>query len=97
MYVIWAYPQVRFVGQVSADPGGYVETYDPDARGGSGRVSLTRRLNNALRFRSLNDAMKFAHQVPRMRPRRADGQFNHPLVAAFALEFILLQEETHAE
>jgi hypothetical protein len=57
----------------------YVESYDPEAFDGRGDAQFTSNRARAKQFASHADAWQFWMQVPKSRPRRADGKANRPL------------------
>lgn len=76
----------RLGGEKAA--GQYVTEYDPDAFGGRGHVAGSLSKRNALRFASVDEAMRFIQQPSTVRPLRADGEPNRPITA-----FTLIVEE----
>ena len=59
----------------------YVVKYDPEAYDGRGDVQLSHKRADALTFDSHEAAWAFWKQVPKNRPKRADGRPNRPLTA----------------
>ena len=65
----------------------YVKSYDPNANDGQGDATFTADINEALKFKDIMEAWRFAMQVPAKKPWRADGKPNRP-ITAFTLEYI---------
>lgn len=66
--------------------GQYLKSYDPEAFDGRGDATFTDKIEQALRFNDIVEAMDFVRTVPASRPLREDGNPNRPLTA-FTLEF----------
>jgi hypothetical protein len=61
--------------------GKYVKEYDPDANDGLGFVLGVLNPEEAKKFDSAGDALRFYRQVSTVRPVRPDGKPNRPLTA----------------
>ena len=60
--------------------GQYLSSYDADAVGDRG-IKMTTREADAMRFRTLEDALQCWKRQSRTRPWRPDGRPNRPLTA----------------
>jgi hypothetical protein len=69
--------------------GEYLKAYDPEAFDGRGDAVFTNDVAEAMTFKSMEEALTFAHRTPKARPLRADGRPNRPLTA-FTLEVVAL-------
>lgn len=61
--------------------GQYLKRYDPEAHDGEGEAVWTADPGQAMTFRDIAAAHACWAQVPRSRPRQADGKVNRPLTA----------------
>lgn len=66
--------------------GQFLKSYDPEAFSGLGDAVFTDRVQEALKFPNMDEALHFTLQVPWHRPIREDGRPNRP-IRAFTLEF----------
>jgi hypothetical protein len=73
--------QLTGPGEDDKPAGQWVRTYDPEYGGGRGVVDLTRRLEEAARFPSMQAALACYRYVPRARRTRPDGKLNRPMTA----------------
>lgn len=67
-------------------PGQYLKSYDPEAYDGMGDCEWTADREEALVYPSFLEAFEAWRQVPKSRPKRADGAANRPLTA-FSVTF----------
>lgn len=61
--------------------GEYLESYDPDFRGGIGKASWTKDASKAKRFPDFASAIGEWKRQSTVRPLRGDGRPNRPLTA----------------
>jgi hypothetical protein len=65
----------------------YLKSFNPDAFDGGGSADATQDRAEAMRFADRNAALTFALQPSKVRPRRADGKLNRPLMV-FTMEIV---------
>lgn len=63
----------------SSYDGQLVMSFDPEAYGGRGHLTVTGQPGKALHFPTREAALDFWRQSPRCAPKRPDGQPNRPL------------------
>lgn len=77
---------------LKAPEGQWLKSYDPEAFRGRGSAEWTNDVNQAMRFPSTIEAMRYWQQIPRTRPLREDGKPNRPLTA-FSVELLAIPQE----
>ena len=71
------------MGDILSTPydGQYLKSFDFEADGGIGEGEFTTDLQEAMKFDTMSDALRFYGTVPASRPRRLDGEPNKPLTS----------------
>jgi hypothetical protein len=61
--------------------GVYLKSYDPEAHGGAGEITLTDKPDHALQLADVAEAHMLWATIPKCLPLRPDGKPNRPLTA----------------
>jgi len=74
----------------------YLKSFDHEACNGQGWGEFTFKLDDAMRFYAMQDAVKFWQKIPACRPLRDDGKPNRPMTST-TMEFLRLDKLTSQE
>lgn len=70
-------------GAMAATPydGQFLKAFDFEAHDGQGLIDLTDKIEDAMRFADLAEAVNFRNRSPECQPLRPDGHPNRPLTS----------------
>lgn len=79
---------LRCLGFANGTPcphdGYFVRSFDHEAHDGRGSGEFTRYVHLAMKFDTIEDALKFYRRIPKCKPLRDDGNPNRPLTCMHA-------------
>lgn len=67
----------------------YLKTFDIEANGGRGSATLTNNINEAYKFKDINELFETWRKQSKKHPYRPDGKPNRPLTA-YSIEAVTI-------